>query len=72
MVSWDADNGKLASFESENRAVFARRGWGRFMDDLVGYEVPRYSDCGQPEKTTQPNITPRSAICLSRSARSSG
>jgi hypothetical protein len=52
LVSWDADNGQLASFESENRAVFARRGWGRFVDDLVGYEVPRYSDCGDPEKTT--------------------
>ena len=52
MVSWDASNGKLASFESGNRAVFARRGWGCFMDNLVGYEVPRYSDCGRPEKTT--------------------
>jgi len=52
LVSFDLTNGKWASFDSDNRYVFARRGWGRFMDDLCCYRVPRYSDCGNKEKTT--------------------
>jgi hypothetical protein len=52
LVSWDADNGKWASHESGLRYAFARRGWGRFLDALVGYPVLRYTDCGQPGKTT--------------------
>ena len=51
-VSFDLTNGKWASEKSENRYSFARKGWGRFMDEFVGYTVSRYSDCGNPEKTT--------------------
>lgn len=52
LVSYDLTNGKWASFESDNRYTFARRGWGRFMDDLCGYKVRRYTDCGDRDKTT--------------------
>jgi len=52
LVSFDLTNGKWGSFTSENRYVYARKGWRTFMDALVGYKVTRYSDCGKPEKTT--------------------
>lgn len=53
LVSFDLAIGKWASFlKSDNRYVYARRGWGRFMDALVNYKVPRYRDCGDKEKTT--------------------
>ena len=52
LVSFDLTSGKWASFDSENRYVYARKGWGQFMDALVGYKVTRYSDCGKPEKTS--------------------
>lgn len=53
-VAWNADTGELAGTPCTGRMIraFARRGWGRFMDDLLGYEAPRWTDCGQPEKTT--------------------
>ena len=44
LVSFDLMNGLLASEKSEYRYAFARRGWGRFMDQLCGYKVQRYSD----------------------------
>lgn len=50
-VAWNADTGVLADVGDGRIIAFARRGWGRFVDDLVGREVRRYSDCGQPEKT---------------------
>jgi hypothetical protein len=51
VVSFDTDNGLLASAESRNRYTFCRPGWGRFMDQLVGYEVRRYWDCKDPART---------------------
>lgn len=51
LVSFDLTNGKLASEDSSNRYTFARKGWRKFADELVGYTVSRYSDCGNMNKT---------------------
>ena len=51
LVSFDLDTGRLAPMDSDRKYAFARKGWGRFMDWLVDYRVPRYSDCGDMEKT---------------------
>lgn len=52
-VAWNADTGELAVGPLPGRIrAFARRGWGRFMDDLLGYEAPRWTDCGNREKTS--------------------
>jgi hypothetical protein len=48
LVSFDLTNGRFASLQSANRYVFARRGWGSFLDRLVGRKVTRYCDCGNP------------------------
>lgn len=48
LVSFDLTNGKAASEESSNRYTFARKRWHKFADELVGYTVSRYSDCGYP------------------------
>lgn len=50
-VAWNADTGELAAPSTGRIRAFARRGWGRFMDDLLGYKVPYWPDCGDREWT---------------------
>jgi hypothetical protein len=45
LVSFDLTNGKIASLESANRYVFARKGWNLFADRLVGRTVSRGGAC---------------------------
>lgn len=48
LVSFDLTNGKFASWDSEHRYVFARRGWIGFLTELLGYAPPVYDE-EQPE-----------------------
>jgi len=50
-ASFDLTNGEVASKHSENRYIFARKGWIRFAESLTS-EVRKYSDCGKPDKET--------------------
>lgn len=49
-VSFDLTNGKIASRESQLHNAFARKGWGRFIDQLIGRSASRYHSCNTPEK----------------------
>ena len=46
LVSFDTTNNRIASFTSENRYQFSRKGWGNAITGLLGYKAIRYSDCG--------------------------
>jgi len=46
LVSFDVSNNQMASFQSENRNQFARKGWRKAITQLLGYEAKKYNDCG--------------------------
>jgi hypothetical protein len=51
LLSFDMTDGKFASQQSTNCHAFARRGWRTFANEVAGYELPAYGDCGDSEST---------------------
>jgi hypothetical protein len=51
LLSFDLENGKFAPQESISCFAFARAGWRALASSVLGYEVSKFPDCGQPDES---------------------
>lgn len=50
LISFDLTDGTWAGLGGGKHYVFARKGWGAFVDSVARFSVPRYKECAEPTR----------------------